>query len=203
MAAPKNSRYNYAELVVTRDANGNLLEPLHYGIRPGLVRINYPDSTAFSPPLGTNWCRIAWSTLGDSFAWWAIADYSMVVDPFTELEPRVTYTYVAQLEAGLPAGVVSTAKMDRVRGLKQGDNLRIENLDPSSPVRVDVRVQAVNQLTRIVTFTPVTVPAPGIPQDTSRVAKRVAKDVTLTIPSAHRYQFEVTDFANPMNVLEG
>lgn len=196
------SRYNYAATIQVVDASGQLVEREHLDIRPPLQNVVHPDSQEFTPNEKDNWSRIGWRKLGDGRYWWIIADYSQILDPFAELRPQEKTKYLTRLSANVPAATTITSiTVSRVKEVKRGDFLRIEDLDIAHAVSFDVVVQTTNDTTGVVTFAPVVSPAGGVPSALSRVSKVYKENVRLIIPSPHRAFFEALNFTNPLNIL--
>lgn len=194
------SRYNLAPVVRVIDTTGRLLEPLHLGDRPTLTQVEFADNALYRPKNGERWTQIAYKLLGDGSYWWAIADCSGVLDIFDALEPPTSYGYVAQLSVSIAAGTVSSATLTKTRKITNNSVLKITDLDtPANEILVNV--QTVNTTTGVVTFPPVTCPG-LITAARSRVGKAIKNDVVLTVPSAHRFRFDIADFGNKLNVLE-
>ncbi len=203
MSVSARSRYNYAVRVRRVNSAGALIEFERYDIRPTLVRIVHADNTEYIPQNDDNWSRIAWKTLGDGRLYWIIADFSQVVDPFTELMPETKTSFMTQLSADLLAGTRTQATIVRTKGIQRGMRLRLQDLDPANPNSADVSVMDVNKTTGVMTFSPVTVPTGGIPAALSRVSRIYERKPRLVVPTVHRALFEALDFDNPLNTLVG
>lgn len=189
-------------MLVTNSA-GFLIEKAHLDIRPQLVNIVHADSQEFTPNETDNWSRIAWRKLGDGRRWWIIADYSQIIDPFSDLKPKKKYKYVTQLTVGVPSNTaaLTTITVGRAKSISKGDVLLIEDLDPAHAVTLEVSVLGVNPTTNVVTLSPFTSPAGGFPAALSRVSRVYRDQLRLVIPSPNRAFFEAVNFGNPMNVL--
>jgi hypothetical protein len=201
MSINGKSRFNYATRVLKVDVTGALVEPERFDIRPTLVRTNFSDNREYIPVDGDNWSRIAWRLLGNGRYYWVIADFSGVIDPFAELEVREKTKYLTQLTNNLAAGEASSFVVDRPKAVKRGQRLRLQDLDPSNPVSVDVSVLAVNETTGLVSASPFTVPVGGIPAALSKVSLLYPLRKRLTCPTPARAQLEALDFDNPLNIL--
>lgn len=186
---------------VTNSA-GFLVEKEHLDIRPTLVAIIFPDNQQVTPQSTDNWSRISWRRLGDGRYWWIIADFSEIIDPFSELIPTTQNQYLTQLSVNVPAGPVNQITVADPSVIMRGTSLLVENLDPAHPQSFTCAVNDSNLTTGIVTLSgAVVVPAPGIPFALSRVSQVVQGKVSLTVPSAHTAQFSSLNFSNPLNVL--
>jgi hypothetical protein len=194
-----NSRQNYANLVRRVDSTGALIEFERYDIRPTLTRINFPDNTQYTPTASDTWSRIGWRFLGDGKLYWVIADCSQIVDPFFELGPIQRTRFLTQLSVDLSSGTQNSITLLRTKGIQKGMKLRIEDLDPANSVSVDVAVTGVNDITKVVTFSPVT--TPEIPALLSKVSLIYEQKRPLTIPTTSRTLFDLLDFGNPINTL--
>lgn len=201
MSLSTNSRFRFTVSVRRIDIQGRIVEPLHFDIRPRLVRKNSADNREIVPSSSDTWSRIAWRTLGDGRLYWIIADMSNVVDPFADLHPKETLDFLTQLSAGLGAGTQTQITTSDPRRVTRGMKLRIEDLDPANLISVDVVVLTTNLTTGVVTFSPTDVPAPGIPSALSRVSRLALEDVRLTTPSISRAVFESLDFNDPLQTL--
>lgn len=202
MSVGRESRYNYAAIMRVTDSAGFLVEREHLDIRPTLVNIVHADNREYVPSPNDNWSRIAWRKLGDGRRWWIIADYSQIVDPFTELRPVEKTKYVTQLAADIPAtSSITEFQVNHPTKVNRGDMLRIEDLDIAHQVSMDVAVLSVNETAGTVQVSPVTSPAGGIPAALSRVSRIYKEQLRIIVPSAHRAFFEALNFGNPLNVL--
>lgn len=200
MSIGLQSRNNYAAIVRIVNPAGYLVEREHLDIRPTLTAISFPDNQQFTPQLTDNWSRIAWKRLGNGRYWWIIADFSQIIDPFTDLYPTTKTQYLTQLTAAVPSGSVNQIQVANPNAVHMGDNLLIQNLNPSSLTSFNCSVLEVDAATGIVKFTPVTCPSPGIPYQLSRVSKVTQVPPTLTCPSPHQAFFQALNFSNPLNV---
>lgn len=201
MSVGRDSRHNYSAVMRVVDAAGNLVEREYLDIRPRLVLTDHPDNVQFTPSASDTWNRIGWRRLGRFDRYWIIADYSGVLDPWTELKPKRKTKAIAQLTANAVTGAIDTIFVSDVRSISPTQILRIENLDPSNPTFFETPVLSVNPLLKRVTLTPSTVPAPGIPFALSRVSIVYTESRRLTVPSPNRAFFEALNFSNPMNIL--
>ena len=202
MSVSRESRYNYSATILVADAAGFLVEKPHLDIRPQLVNIVHPDNVEFSPSGNDTWSRIGWRKLGNGRRWWIIADYSQILDPFSELKPETKYKYVTQLSVNVPATTAITSiTVVNAKKVKRGDVLRVEDLDTGNLVSFECFVLAVNETTNVVTISPITTPAGGVPFLLSRVSRVYKEQLRLIIPSANRAFFEALNFGNPLNVL--
>jgi hypothetical protein len=203
MSLDRDSRYNYAHIMRTVDAAGQLVEYDHFDIRPHLVDTVHPDNREFVVEEGDNWSRIGWRRLGRGRRWWIIADYSQVVDPFEALLPAETLRVIGRLSVPVTAGAVTSLTLTRVTGLASGTVLRVQNLDPAAPTAFDAAVLSVNPTTKVVSVTPTTCPAPGIPTALARVGIVRRETRKLSCPSVNRAFFSALGFGNPLNTLVG
>ena len=202
MSVSSDSRYNYTPVVQILDPSGALSEKLHLDIRPTLQTIIHSDNIQFTPSDTDNWSRIAWRYLGNGKLYWIIADYSQVIDPFTELKARTRTRYLTQLAASVAGGAtVTTLTMLSTKNIRRGDTLKVEDLNPANLTSMNVVVMSVDDSSKVVSVSPVTAPVTGIANVYSRVSRVYKEQVRLTIPSAHNAFFEALDFGNPLNVL--
>lgn len=197
------SRYNYAAVFRLYDHTGRLIEREHFDLRPPLANITHNDNQTVAVADGDNWSRIAWRRLGKGTRWWIIADYSDVIDPFTATRTATVLTYAARLSGNIAAGTVTSFTVTDVRRVRIGTVLRVENLDPASPVSFDASVLSVNTTSKLVTVTPVTCAAPGIPALLARVSTVTRRQATLVCPSVNRAMFDALNFADPTGLISG
>lgn len=203
MSLDRDSRYNYAHIMRTVDAAGQLVEYDHFDLRPHLVDTVHPDNREFTVEEGDNWSRIGWRRLGRGRRWWIIADYSQVVDPFEALQPVEALRVTGRLSSPVAAGTVVSLTLTKVTGIASGTTLRVQNLDPAAPTTFDAAVLSVNPTTRVVSLTPATCPAPGIPTALARVSIVRRATRKLVCPSMNRAFFSALSFGNPLNTLVG
>lgn len=205
MSIGPESRNNLSVVVQVVNAAGTLVEREHLDIRPALMNISAADNQQFMPAVGDNWSRIAWKKLGDGRRWWIIADYSQIVDPFTDLQPVVQHNYLAQLGGDVAAGTVSRLSMRSAADLSKlsrGMTVFVEDLNPSNPVSFTATVQSTDVPTLTVSITPITLVG-SIPHALSRVSQVAKLPVLLTCPSPNRAFFTALNFANPLSTLVG
>lgn len=196
------SRYNYSSIVQVIDSTGQLAEREHPDIRPQLQNIVHSDNQEYTPSDTDNWSRIGWRKLGDGKHWWIIADYSEVIDPFTELRSQERLKYATQLSVAAPvATMITEITVVRPKEVRRGDVLRIEDLDPAHAVSFDVTVLSTNETLGTVQFAPTMTPAGGVPILLSRVSRVYRDNIRLVVPSVHRAYFEAMNFTNPLNTL--
>ena len=213
MTQPTNlsttSRYNFCQVIATYDANGALLEPIQLGLRQFLANTNYSDNTTVNPVSGDTVHQLAWKALGSSDLFWAICDYSNILDPFADIIADVNYFYLGNLLVDIPAGTLVSFTMTplvralgapdgRAQNVARGDKLLIEDLNPSNEQSTLVTVISVNVAKNQVIVSPV--PTAFIGTTFSRVRKVVTETLTLTVPNINRVYLEVLDFANPLAI---
>ncbi len=106
MAIGPESRNNLTVVIKVLDSGSGLpLKPPYLDLRPRVTGFSADDSY-HTVTDGQSWANIALDRLGDAKSWWAIADLSGVVDPFTELETNVllrcpsTYRYLFRILEG-------------------------------------------------------------------------------------------------------
>ncbi len=201
MSIGKESRYNYAVRIRRTNGAGVLIEHERFDLRPTLTRTDFNDNVEYVPLDGDSWSRVSWKTLGNGRYWWIIADYSQVVDPFSELFPQTKTRYVTQLIVDLPVGTTTEITVGRPKDIQRGMRLRVEDLNPANPVSVEMYVLGVNNDTGVVTISPVDVPVGGIPALLSRVSELYEKKPVLQVPTISRALFQALDFDNPLNIL--
>ena len=202
MSVGQESRYNYAAIIRVIDAAGFLAEPEHLDIRPQLQNIVHADNQEYVPSPNDNWSRIAWKKLGHGKYWWIIADYSQIVDPFTELLPVKKAKYLSQLTVNVPAlSLINEIAVKDVRKFNKGDVIRVEDLNPAHAVSFETGVLSTNATLKTVQLSPIMTPSGGVPFALSRVSKVYKEDVRLIVPSPNRAFFEALNFGNPLNVM--
>src|SRR4029077_167672 len=130
MSIGLTSRNNYSAIMRVVNAANFLVEKEHLDIRPTLVSIKFADNQQFSPSQTDNWSRIAWRKLGNGRYYWIIADFSQIVDPFSELSPIVKNQYITQLTTDVPAGIVNSIVVADPKRISMSMLLFVENLDP-------------------------------------------------------------------------
>jgi hypothetical protein len=204
MAIGSESRNNLAVIMHVVNAAGALVEREHLDIRPALMTINAADNQRFVPASGDNWSRIGWKKLGDGRRWWIVADYSEIVDPFTDLQPVTQNTYLAQLAATATGTVTQLSLRSAADAGKfqRGMTIYVEDLNPSNPVSFTTTVIGVDTNNLIVTITPVTLVG-SIPFALSRVSSVAQLPVQLVCPSPNRAFFNALNFDNPLSTLVG
>lgn len=204
MSIGSESRSQYAVVMRIVNAAGALVEREHLDIRPALTSTVAADSQQFTPAASDNWSRIGWKRLGDGRRWWIIADYSQIVDPFTDLQPETQYNYLAQLGADLTDGeTVSQLTLRSAADAGKftiGMSLHVEDLNPANPVSFDTSVLSVDPLMLTVQVAPVTVTG-NLPALLSRVSQETSLPVQLTCSSPNRAFFNALNFSDPTNVL--
>ncbi len=90
MTIPKHSRWNRATQIVVKDTLGNdVRKPYLLPIRP-YRRVSYPDNRVYRLQRGDTWSRLSFRFFGDDKLWWILTDFNRIVDPFRELETRIT-----------------------------------------------------------------------------------------------------------------
>jgi len=202
MTIGRESRYNYSAIMRVTDAAGFLVEREHLDIRQTLVNIIHADNQEYTPSDKDTWSRIAWRKLGDGRRWWIIADYSQILDPFTELRSPVKYKYVTQLTANIAGSTsISQFTVAHPKKVRRGDVLKLEDLNVTNLVSMEVPVLSVNETTGVVQCSPVQSPATGIPFTLSRVSRVYRDQVRLIVPSPNRALFDALNFGNPINTL--
>lgn len=92
MSITNTSRFRRCKVVVSLDARGNPIEPPFVDIEPSIEIKNNSDSQEIVCEAGDTWGVLGFQFLRDPTAWWAIAEYSGIIDPFTELEPGTILT---------------------------------------------------------------------------------------------------------------
>lgn len=202
MAVYPESRYNYSEVIVTKDANGLPTEKPHLGIRPRLNTEDQSDIRQFVPGPEETWSRIGYARLGDGRRYWVVADYSGIIDPFRDLRKRERLQYVTQLAQPVPAsGIVDQIVVADARRLRAGMKLRVENLDPGNYTSYDVQIVNVVYSSNTVVIHQIdTVLA--VPTALSRVSLVYSSGVALRYPDPERVLFDVLDFNNRLSVLQ-
>jgi hypothetical protein len=196
----KDSRFNHGGTVRYVDHNGELLEFEHLSIRPSLVRVDHTDNVFYTPSSSDSWSSIGWKLLGSAKHYWIVADYSGVVDCFSDLHGKERKEIFGTLSANLTAGVKTSITLGRTRGVKRGQALTIQDMD--SLVEATTTVLDVNSETGVVSCAPFTVPGGGITAAKSRVYATVRDPLRVRAPSAQRAQFEALNFTDYTQTLE-
>ena len=82
----EDSRYLRSYVVRLVGPGGVLIEPqwLDFSLRVSFTR--YFDNTYQVVSSTTSWAHLGLKFLGDARAWWAIAEFNNILDPFEELE---------------------------------------------------------------------------------------------------------------------
>lgn len=193
------SRYKHAPLVTNRGSAGALVEPIHYGIRPFLAELNFPDNAHIELAEGTTPHYLAWKAYGTSDLYWVILEASGVDDPFTGLLPDDGMFYVGGLLVDLASGPVTSLRLSNTRKVSRGDTLCVESLAPGAPTSFNVVVREVRSDGEVV-VSPRIISTP-VPTTYSRVMRleRTPKEVVL--PSLARVQFDLLDYGNPLATL--
>jgi hypothetical protein len=195
----RNSRFNYAGYVRFVDQRGRLIEYEQLPFLPPLAKVNHADNVSYTPTSTDSWSSVAWKLLGDGRYYWVVAEYSGVVDTFTELQGSDSYQVFGQISTTLSAGTNTSITLARVRGLRRGDAITIQ--DMLSGVEATTTVLDTNKETGVVSCAPFTVPGGGITASKSRVFSNVRKALQVSAPSASRAFFEALNFADPTQTL--
>jgi hypothetical protein len=93
MPVNANSRFNFTPLVMVVDGADQAVENLRTDLpyaRPAVTAEQRPDLVAYAVRAGDSWRSLSSRFLGRSDLWWAIAEFTGVIDPFTELSPGRT-----------------------------------------------------------------------------------------------------------------
>lgn len=85
MSVADNSRYKRAVLIRVENSAGVATTPPYFDVLHA-QKTDYDDNQFLDVVEGDDWPSLALRCLNDPTGWWAIADASMVIDPFTELE---------------------------------------------------------------------------------------------------------------------
>ena len=87
MTILEDSRNSFTSTITQVDqVTGLEKQPTYLDIRERITALS-PDDRYFQVAEGHTWGLIGLSFLLDARAWWALADLSNVIDPFTELVP--------------------------------------------------------------------------------------------------------------------
>ena len=201
MSVGRESRNRYSVLMRIYDESGTLIEPEHLDIRPRVLRTKDLQFSEYVVNDGDNWSRIAWKKLGDGKRWWIIADYSGVVDAFSELNPRTENRFVTTLTVNVAAGACSALYVADTTKFLRGQRLLIEDLTPAAPVSFTAYVTRVNTVGGILEIQPTT--AVNISDVSSRVSIVDVVQPKLVVPSQQDAFFKAMDFDNPKSTLVG
>ena len=200
MTVQANSRHNHSAIISVVNSAGGQEEQDHLGIRPRVQLTVSADNFEYTPSISDNWSRISWKLLGDGRFYWVIADQSNIVNPWTDLLPKMREVPVTRLGADLSVGQATTLTVARPERVDRGNVYKVEDMDPDNPVSYTFGVQEVDQATGILTITSTNVTT-AIPAALSRVSRVMRDDVTLTVPTADRVLFQAYDFANSLVTL--
>ena len=85
------SRYTQVAIVRTVNVQGVQAQPDFLDLDTR-ARREFPDSTYIQVGPSDGWASLGLRYLQDARAWWAIAVFSGVIDPFFELEPGTILT---------------------------------------------------------------------------------------------------------------
>jgi hypothetical protein len=85
MSVSADSRYVRCQVIRVVNTRGNPVQPDYLDLEPP-IETDQPDNQSIVVGPGATWPNLGWSLLQDPRAWWAIAEFSGVVDPFEELE---------------------------------------------------------------------------------------------------------------------
>ena len=201
MTITRNSRFNHAARIRIITGDGQLVEKEHLDIRPRLSAIDSDENFEVFPSKADTWSRISWRHLGNGRNYWIIADHTGIVDPFSELKPKIEFKYVTQLAVDLSSGTQTSMTVNDPEKLSRGLKVHVEDLDPASPISAEIGILSVNNDTGVVLFSPVTITAPGIPAALSRVSLQVTKPARLISPPANKAIFESLNFNNPLSAF--
>lgn len=192
-----DSRSNYAPIVEIRDEAGQLLQPAFIGVRPRFRRSVSKDNYEVAAN-GSEWHKLGWRFLGHSKHWWAIADISGVVDPFTAFRQRTLTKFIGQLASNIVAGPATSVTMElrRGRAVKPGQTVTIRDLISGNTNTLTIE-QVNGDVLRFPQKTLLVISAA-----TSKVTVSYLEDRRLTVPSMQRLMFEFLDFGNPSNTVE-
>lgn len=193
------SRYNLSSIMRVLDSSNSLVIREHLDIRPTITKTSYADNRYIVPEKTASWANLGWRFLGSSALWWVIADFSGVVDPIEDLDPQPSLRAFGQLTVNVGAGTVTQITLDRIRGLRKGMLLQVENLDPNALDSFRTSITAINETTKVVSVVPTV--APAVPAALSRVSEVVKNYAQLTVPSVTRTYLEVLNYENPMNTF--
>lgn len=90
MTIPKRGRWNRATVIVVKDTLGNdVRKPYLLPVKPQR-RVDFADNRVYQPQRGDTWDRMAFRFFGDNRLWWILCDFNRVVDPYRDLEMRIT-----------------------------------------------------------------------------------------------------------------
>jgi hypothetical protein len=81
------SRYVGVATIRTVTIQGDRAAPDFLDLDTRIETAHYPDSAYVQVGPVDGWASLGLRYLGDAKAWWAIAAFSKVVDPFSELVP--------------------------------------------------------------------------------------------------------------------
>lgn len=91
MSVREGSRYVRSVVVRTVDARGEISQPDFLDIEPEFDLSGRPDNRYIQAKASDGWANLGLHYLGDARAWWAIAAFSQVIDPFEELEAGANF----------------------------------------------------------------------------------------------------------------
>lgn len=87
MGVRDGSRWARGTEMRVTDPAGNLARPAWLDALPRLREVNFADNQAIVVEAGETWLSIGLTRLGDARSWWAVAEFSGVLDPFAEIPP--------------------------------------------------------------------------------------------------------------------
>lgn len=87
MSIRTGSRFVRTTLVRQLDVSGNPTQPDFLDLEPVIERTDFDDNKNIQVTPSDGWASLGLKYLHDARAWWAIAAFSRVVDPFEELTP--------------------------------------------------------------------------------------------------------------------
>jgi len=200
----QNSRQRFTAVISNADPNGRKLEYDYSDLRPCLVNNKSPDNRSIIPQQGDNWSRIAWRSLGNGRLYWVIADYSVVLDPFTELQPTSSRTILSELKE--PIGQDNAIVPARPWAFKRGMQFAIEDLSSvdaqGNPTVVYETVALGVDKNGVVSIPNIQgLAGMGLDVNNTRITEVWVKEPKLVAPSLAKAYFRATDFANPLNTL--
>lgn len=85
MISYQDSRYLRATAMKVTGPGGDLLQPVWFDFYPKPLTTVYPDNNYVTADTSFSWAHLGMTYLQDARAWWAIAEFSGVLDPFEEL----------------------------------------------------------------------------------------------------------------------
>lgn len=86
MITYEDSRYLRSAVVRITGVGGRLLKPQWLDFSRRVEFTAYLDNQYVTVDSTSSWANLGWRYLQDARSWWAIAEFSGIIDPFEDLE---------------------------------------------------------------------------------------------------------------------